>query len=258
VTSAANSRNKIVEAVQLIHTSRRLVFFTGAGISTPSGVPDFRSAHSGLWEKDDPMVVASLTAFRKRPERFYAWLHPLAREIFRAQPNPAHYAIADLQKAGYGQSVVTQNIDGLHQRGGSPDVLELHGTMETITCLRCDLTYPSKDFIEPFIASRIMPTCPRCGAILKPDIVLFEEALPWETWNQAEGICEKCDLMIVVGSSLNVIPAASLPQTAAQNGAKLVVINQTPTPLDPYADVIFNEDCAEVLPEIAAQVRQPL
>jgi NAD-dependent deacetylase len=178
----AESDPAILSAARLIRDSHHLVFFSGAGISTPSGVPDFRSPATGLWEREDPMEVASLSTFHSRPERFYTWLRPLAERISQASPTPAHTSIAELQRAGYGEGVITQNIDGLHQRRGSYPVFELHGTLHTISCPRCEKTYPAQPALSLFISSGTIPICPQCGAVLKPDIVLFEEALPWDTW----------------------------------------------------------------------------
>lgn len=249
-----NDSEKITAAAQLISSAKRTICFTGAGISTPSGVPDFRSTDTGLWTKDDPMVVASLTSFHHHPERFFNWLRPLYRDISTAKPNPAHLAIADLENRGWIQAIITQNIDNLHQQAGSRNVLELHGSLETITCPACKVIYPTKEFTVPFLQDKSIPVCPRCGTVLKPNIVLFEEPLPWKIWNQAQKYCAESDLIIVVGSSLNVIPAASLPQIAVENGAGLILVNRTSTSLDTWANVRLENDCAQVLPAIARQV----
>jgi len=244
----------IEKTAGLIRSARHAVAFTGAGISTPSGIPDFRSAQTGLWEKDDPMEVASLTSFFHTPERFFNWLRPLARSCIAANPNAAHIALADLEKAGYLKAVITQNIDDLHSRAGSRIIMELHGSLRSLTCQGCHQVYSSQVYFPDFIESGIPPTCPVCHALLKPDIVLFEEGLPATTWYQAEAQARQADLMIVVGSSLTVTPAAYIPQIVVESGAKVIIINRTPTYLDKIATVRLPLDVAEVLPAIAKQV----
>jgi NAD-dependent deacetylase len=246
------SGEEIQKAGSLMKSARHAVVLTGAGISTPSGIPDFRSHGSGLWNKDNPMEVASLTAFRRRPERFFAWLRPLAAQISKALPNPAHQALADLEKVGLIKAVITQNIDGLHQAAGSQAVLELHGSAQGLTCLSCHRAYPIGQFLEELVDQGKMPYCPNCGKLLKPDIVLFEEMLPASVWQQAEVHCLQADLMLVVGSSLEVSPANGLPWAAFESGAKLIILNFTPTYLDVHASVVMHADAAEILPRLAA------
>ncbi len=241
----------IRQAGALLRSARHAVALTGAGISTPSGIPDFRSAGSGLWSKDNPMEVASLSAFRHRPERFFGWLRPLAVQIVKARPNPAHAALASLEKAGLLKVVITQNIDGLHQASGSQMVLELHGSTRSLTCLRCHKVYPSSQYLSGFVEQGVLPRCPTCASLLKPDIVLFEEMLPSGVWMEAEQHCRKADLMLVVGSSLEVSPANMLPWTALESGAQLIIVNLTPTYLDAQASVVIHADAAEILPKIA-------
>ena len=241
-------------AADIIRHSRRAVALTGAGISTPSGIPDFRSPDSGLWEHFDPFEVASLTSFRHHPETFYGWMRSLATTILEAQPNPAHFSLAALQKLGFVQTIITQNIDLLHQRAGSQNVLEVHGSLETMTCTGCYQTVKAWDFVDAFLEKSEIPHCPNCGAILKPDLVLMGEQLPAKVWLQAQQACKQCDLMIVAGSSLEVLPVAGLPMRALENGAHLILINYSPTYLDVRADVVFHEDVAEILPKIVEQV----
>jgi NAD-dependent deacetylase len=245
---------KITRAANLLRNARRVVVFTGAGISTPSGIPDFRSARTGLWEKDDPMQVASLTAFRYHPQRFFDWLHPLAASMWNAEPNPAHQALAALQKAGLVQTIITQNIDGLHQAAGSIDVIELHGSMNTLTCPKCSKQYAGRRFLASFVADKSLPHCPSDGQLLKPDIVLFEEMLPEDAWSQAELACEEANLVVVVGSSLEVWPAGQLPFTAFDHGAKIIINNLTPTGLDAQAEVLLPYDVTEAIPAIAREL----
>jgi NAD-dependent deacetylase len=241
-------------AAEIIHNSRSAVALTGAGISTPSGIPDFRSADSGLWEKYDPFEVASLSAFRYYPEKFFEWMRPLARGMQNALPNPAHVGLARLQKAGFLKTIITQNIDYLHQRAGATHVLEVHGSMQTLTCTQCYRQYAAAAFSGPYLDHGIIPHCPDCGSILKPDVILFGEQLPARTWLAAQEAVNQCDLMIVAGSSLEVLPVAGLPMRALDHGAHLIVINQTPTYIDLRADIVFSMDVAEAIPHLVRAV----
>ncbi len=244
----------IHEAVDLIHASHYTVALTGAGSSTPSGIPDFRSAGSGLWARFLPMEVASITAFRQHPDRFFEWLRPLASHMLDAHPNAAHLALAELEAAGQLQTIITQNIDGLHQRAGSKHVLEVHGTLTTLSCVGCYQQISSQGYIDRFIRRGTIPRCPECQRILKPDTVLFEEQLPAKIWLQARKAAERCELMIVAGSSLVVMPVAGLPMKALEHGAKLIIINQSSTYLDERAAVLLNGDVAEIIPALAENI----
>ncbi len=250
----AISPEAITQAANWIRSSQNAVVLTGAGISTPSGIPDFRSHTSGLWARNNPMEVASLAAFRHAPERFFEWIRPLASQIFAAVPNAAHQALASLENAGQIQTVITQNIDRLHQRAGSQNVLEVHGSVGSLTCVSCFHPYPAEDFLEPWLQTGAMPRCPQCGGILKPDVILFDEQLPVQTWRRAEKASRTADMMIVAGSSLEVMPAAALPLKALEHRARLIVINFSETYLNDRADLVFREDVAEVLPRLAAEV----
>jgi NAD-dependent deacetylase len=242
------------KAADLLRNSRLAVALTGAGFSTPSGIPDFRSKGTGLWEHDDPMEVASLTTFQNHPERFYGWIQSLSTSIWAAKPNPAHIALAKMERAGVIKAVITQNIDGLHQLAGSSNVFELHGTLRSMTCIRCRAKVDSDTVIPSFISAGTLPLCPGCQGLLKPDIVLFEEMLPDEAWGKAEQFCSSCDVILVVGSSLEVIPASRLPLRALEKGAHLILNNHSQTYLDSYADAVLREDLAEVIPALARQV----
>jgi NAD-dependent deacetylase len=241
----------IKKAASLLRSARHAIVFTGAGISTPSGIPDFRSARTGLWERFDPMEVASITSFQSRPERFYDWLRPLLQDIWRAQPNPAHLALARLESAGILKAVITQNIDALHQQAGSKRVLEVHGSLHTVTCPGCSKTYRSDQFQQQMKNDGDMPHCPGCSRILKPDITLFGEMLPANTWIEAEEHCRQADVVLVAGSSLEVWPAAALPEIGVENGARLIINNLSTTHLDPSADVLIPLNVAEAIPQIA-------
>lgn len=245
---------EISQAATLLLASKRAVALTGAGISTPSGIPDFRSTGSGLWTRYDPMEVASLRAFRYHPEKFYGWMRSLVIEIMAALPNPAHMALAQLQQAGYLETIITQNIDGLHQRANSRKILEIHGSLQTLTCTGCFLKVASSGVIQAYLDTGEIPLCPDCASILKPDVILFEEELPVHTWLRAQEACMACDLMMVTGSSLEVMPVAGLPLRALENNARLIMINQSHTYVDVRADIVLRGDVAEILPLIAAEV----
>ena len=244
----------IAQASDYIRLAKHVVALTGAGISTPSGIPDFRSQGSGLWTKYLPMEVASLTTFRTNPELFFAWLHPLASHMLLAQPNQAHHALADLEQAGILETIITQNIDALHFRGGARHVLEVHGTLNTLTCVSCYRQYSSDGIIQDYIDNMTIPRCQICNSILKPDVILFEEQLPMRTWLQAEEACKTCDLMLVAGTSLEVMPSARLPVDAMDHGARLIIVNNAATYVDIRADVILRGDVAELLPRLTREV----
>ncbi|HEY9151278.1 MAG TPA: NAD-dependent deacylase [Anaerolineales bacterium] len=241
-------------SAELFRKAKQAVVLTGAGISTPSGIPDFRSEGSGLWSRDEPLEVASMQTFRTHPEKFYAWFRPLARQIFEAVPNAAHRALAQLEKAGYIHSILTQNIDTLHQKAGATHVVELHGTMKTLSCTQCFQQVDSTPYLEPFVEQGTLPRCPHCGALLKPDVILFGEQLPQPAWFEAQRVSRTCDLMLVAGSSLEVMPVAGLPMQALDRGAHLVIINNSPTYLNVRADAAIQENVSDIIPAIAEQV----
>ncbi len=242
----------IARAADMLRQANYAVAMTGAGHSTPSGIPDFRSPDSGLWTQVDPFAVASLFAFRLRPQEFYNWIRPVARLVLEAEPNPGHYALARLEAAGLLKAVITQNIDGLHQKAGSQLVYEVHGHIREATCIRCYQIVPADSAIKEFLDDGQVPRC-ECGGVMKPNVILFGEQLPLNVLTSARQDTTACDLMLVVGSSLNVEPVADLPLMAHGHGAKLIILNYQPTHLDDRADVLIHADLAEVLPRIADQ-----
>jgi NAD-dependent deacetylase len=251
---ALASSAAIEDAAVLIRNAERGVVLTGAGISTPSGIPDFRSEGSGLWSHEEPMEVASLSTFRTAPERFFHWFQPLASQIFNAQPNRAHAALAEFERSGHVRTVITQNIDALHQKAGSKNVVEMHGTLRTVSCTNCFQKFESAPFLQPYIVTGEIPRCLSCNGILKPDVILFGEQLPQSAWYEAQRAARQCDLMVIAGSSLEVLPVARLPMQALDRGAHLIIINNTPTYLNVRADVVLLDDVATTLPEIAKRV----
>jgi len=245
---------KISKAAKIIARAKHVVALTGAGISTPSGIPDFRSAGSGLWDRVDPMVVASIWGFMEHPHAFYEWVKPLARKILDAKPNPAHHALAQLEARGKLNAIITQNIDNLHQRAGSKRVLEVHGHMREATCVRCYHLSPAEPMIEKFLADGQVPRCPECGSVMKPNVVLFGEMLPVGVMHDAEEESRTCDVMLIAGSSLEVAPAADLPLLAKKHGAQLIIVNKSATPADRHAAIVLREDVAVALPRIGQEI----
>ncbi len=242
---------QIKRAAALLRESRHAIALTGAGASTPSGIPDFRTPGSGLWERADPMEIVSAYAFRRNPQAFYDWMRPLVKMLLAAEPNAGHRALAEMEDGGYLKAVITQNIDNLHQRAGSHEVLELHGHIREATCIRCYASMPTGPLLTEFIASGQIPRCPACGGVMKPNVVLFGEQLPVTVVNAAMAHVRQADLMLVAGSSLEVMPAAHLPALVRESGGSLIVVNLTPTFIDAVADIVIHGDVADVLPLIA-------
>ncbi|MEM4818444.1 MAG: NAD-dependent protein deacetylase [Candidatus Nezhaarchaeales archaeon] len=241
---------------EMIIESKKTVAFTGAGISTESGIPDFRGPE-GLWKQIDPRLV-TIQHFRMFPEAFWHFIIERFEIIMKAQPNKAHYALAELEKIGKLSSIITQNVDGLHFKAGSKNVIELHGNMREAICMNCRATVPMEEALKMAKRNHYLPLCKSCGGILKASVVLFNEPLPEEAIKRAIHESRTCDLMLVVGTSLQVYPAAYMPAIAKQRGAKLAIINMEPTPLDDGADVVIHAKAGEVLPVIVRIVKEKL
>ncbi len=244
----------ILHAAQLIRAARHAVALTGAGISTASGIPDFRSRESGLWQNADAIEVASIFGFRRHPQTFYDWMRPLARRVLDASPNAAHNALARLEAEGFLTGLITQNIDMLHAQAGSKNVFEIHGHMRKVTCIECYTEYDARPIIERFLEDGRVPRCSRCQGVLKPNVILFGEQLPVRALFAAQQAARRCDLMLIVGSSLQVAPAGDMPLIARQHGANLIVINYDDTHVDRQAAIRFQDNAADILPRIAAAV----
>jgi|TARA_B100000959_G_scaffold227792_1_gene242864 NAD-dependent deacetylase len=227
---------------------KKIAFVTGAGISQESGIPTFRGK-GGLWRNHDAMKLATIDAFYENPKLVWEWYNERRENIFSVSPNQGHKAIADLEK--YVKVVIlTQNIDGLHQKAGSSEVLELHGSIVKIKCTVCDF----KDEIMTKF-SEIPPLC-KCGNILRPDVVWFGESLPEEIWKHAIVQASQCDMMIIAGTSLVVSPANTLPIYAKQNNAYLIEINPEKTEMSSEMDLIINDTSANVLPKIVSMFKE--
>lgn len=237
------------ELADRLKSATHRVVLTGAGASTESGLPDFRSKE-GLWKNVDPMKLASMTALRRNPVEFYQFYRYRLSKLRDAFPNPVHTGLAAWQRAGLVQALVTQNIDGLHQLGGASDVIEVHGSLRECACLRCERRFSSA-LIDVDVSSEAdIPGCPECGGILKPGVVLFEEQLPLDEIERAWDSAERADLFIVIGSSLEVGPVNQLPAVAAANGADLAIINLEPTHLDGRARWVIRDRAAHAVLEI--------
>jgi NAD-dependent deacetylase len=243
----------IQQAAELLAGARSGVALTGAGVSAESGIPTFRGA-GGLWTHYDPVKVASIDNFLRDPAAYWSVAKERGPAVLAAQPNPGHHAIAALEKAGHLIAVVTQNTDGLHQDAGSRRVIELHGSGRTVQCLDCGARERRAD-VQARLGSEMPPRCRMCGGIfLKPTVVLFGEPMPIPAVEEAFALAKAADVMLVVGSSLVVYPAAHVPLAAVESGAALIVVNAEPTPFDRLARVVIHGRSGEILPELAAMM----
>lgn len=246
----------IATIAKWLHNAQHPVAFTGAGISTPSGIPDFRSPSSGMWEAVDPMKVASIYGFRHNPQAFYDWVRPLTSLTIQAKPNAAHLALFRLEEMNKLEAIVTQNIDMLHTKAGNSTIYELHGHMREATCINCFHIYDGKPILEKFLDDGKVPHCPECNGVIKPNVILFGEQLPIIQLQNAKKAARNSDFMLVVGSSLEVAPASDIPVIAKHNGAKVVIVNLEPTVMDNIADMVIHGDAADILPAIVQSLEQ--
>jgi NAD-dependent deacetylase len=238
---------------ELIRESSCTVALTGAGISVPSGIPDFRTPGKGLWEKVDPMEVAHIDAFRRDPARFWSFYRQRLEALSGVEPNPAHRALAELERRGLLAAVITQNIDTLHLRAGSERVIEVHGSIRTASCQRCGRSFPLARVGELF-APEGVAICPDCDGAVKPDVVLFGELLPERALAEAEALASRAELMLCVGSSLEVYPVAGLPSVTLARGGRLAILTQGPTPYDQDAAIRMGGDVVEELDSLLAAI----
>jgi NAD-dependent deacetylase len=248
---------KIERLAQLIIESKKVIVFTGAGISTESGIPDFRGP-GGIWSKYDPENFTIQKFLSSPAARKTIWMMSAESGLLtEAEPNPAHYAIAELYQLSKLDCVITQNIDNLHQKAGVPadKVFELHGNTRWAVCLSCRRRFPMPEILQKIKDGVEVPDCPDCQGILKPDAVLFGEALPQEILREATRRSQNCDLFIIIGSTLVIYPAAYMPTYAREAGARLAVVNLTPTPLDHYATVVIQGEAGKIMPKVIERVR---
>ena len=243
-TAGATAAGQLAE---LIRSAGSVVALTGAGISVPSGIPDFRSPRTGLWANVDPMEVAHIDVFRRQPERFWQFYGDRFATLGDREPNDAHRALVALERAGRLDAVITQNIDMLHRKAGTEALVEVHGSIATASCPRCGGAWPAEAVRARLGADEHgIPRCD-CGAPLKPDVVLFGEYLPPEALDRAQALCEGADLLLCVGSSLEVYPVAGLPLLTRRAGGQVAIITQGPTPHDAIASVRLDGDVVQEL-----------
>lgn len=246
----------IEEAVRLIARSRFMIAFTGAGISAESGVPTFRG-FNGLWRKYRPEELATPEAFRRDPQtvwEFYRWRMNLIR---KAKPNRAHHALAELERMGIIKAVITQNVDDLHREAGTENLIELHGNIFRIRCTSCGYRENLKESgrLDGFLVERDLPRCPECGSLLRPDVVWFGEPLPGKVLNEAFRLAEKADLILVIGTSGVVYPAAYIPRIVKENGGSVIEINTEESGITPFAEIFLRGRAGEVMGELMKKIR---
>jgi NAD-dependent deacetylase len=238
---------------KLIAGSACTVALTGAGVSVPSGIPDFRTPETGLWENVDPMEVAHIDVFERDPARFWAYYRPRFHALGEKRPNRAHEVLAELERRGLVEGTITQNIDRLHRAAGSGNVVEVHGSIETSACTGCDRSYEIVEVDALFDADGVA-VCSECGGPVKPDVVLFGELLPAEAMASAQELAEQAELMLCVGSSLAVHPVAALPALTLESGGRLAIVTKGPTPYDGDAELKLDGEVDEELGAVLAAV----
>jgi NAD-dependent deacetylase len=236
----------------LLRERQPCVVLTGAGISTESGIPDFRSP-TGIWAEYDPMEYATIDAFRRDPVKVWEFYALRFDVLTRAEPNAGHVALAELEARGLVHALVTQNIDGLHERAGSRGVIEVHGSIRTASCLACGDRMPLAEVVAA-LRDAPAPPCRRCGEIVKPDVVMFGELLPAEAIDRAVDLAERAGLLLVVGSSLEVYPVAGLPETTVSSGGSLAIVNRGPTPFDGLASVRIDGAAGSTLSAVVEEL----
>ena len=240
-TRAPSARASVARLAELVRSADSVVALTGAGISVPSGIPDFRSPGTGLWEKVDPMEVAHIDVWRRDPGRFWGFYGERFASLRDKQPNGAHRALVELERRELLDGVITQNVDMLHRRAGTRELVEVHGSIAESRCLACGARFELEEARDSLAAHGGVPPCD-CGEPLKPDVVLFGEMLPTEALERATALAAGADLLLCVGSSLEVHPVAALPDLCLRTGGRLAIVTQGPTPYDADAEVKLEGD----------------
>ena len=251
ISEAQQASNAAAELAELIRSSEHVVALTGAGISVPSGIPDFRTPGKGLWAKVDPMAVATIDAFHRDTKHFWDFYRPRFHDLADREPNPAHEALAELERRGLLKGVITQNIDRLHRKAGSKNVIEVHGSIATSSCTSCGASFPLEE-VERLFDEDGIATCTGCVGKVKPDVVLFGELLPAEAIARAEELCSNADLLLCVGSSLEVHPVAGLPSVTLAHGGRIAIITKSSTPYERDAVIRMSGDVADELQAVLA------
>jgi NAD-dependent deacetylase len=242
---------EVERLAELLGQSRRAVALTGAGVSVPSGIPDFRTPETGLWANVDPMEVAHIDVFERDPERFWSYYRPRFSALGDKEPNRAHAALAELERRGLIEGVITQNIDRLHRAAGSENVIEVHGSIETSSCTACATAFELGE-VDDLFDGRGVAICSSCGGAVKPDVVLFGELLAESTMARATELAERADLMLCVGSSLVVHPVAGLPRLTLGGGGRLAIVSKGATPYDDVAELKLTGEVDEELDGLVA------
>jgi NAD-dependent deacetylase len=247
----AGTTGSVERLAALIRGSGCTVALTGAGVSVPSGIPDFRTPETGLWEKVDPMEVAHIDVFDRDPARFWSYYRPRFQTLGEVRPNRAHEALAELERRGLLEGVVTQNIDRLHRAAGSQNVVEVHGSIETSSCRGCGTEFRIEQ-VEGLFDAAGVARCAACGGAVKPDVVLFGELLPEEAIARAQELAARAELMLCVGSSLVVHPVASLPALTLETDGRLAIVTKSPTPYDDEAELKLDGEVDQELSAVLA------
>ncbi|MFW9820908.1 MAG: NAD-dependent deacetylase [Candidatus Thorarchaeota archaeon] len=255
-TSKQKEKESVRKAAKLLLNSNYSIVLTGAGISTESGIPDFRG-DSGIWKKYKPEIYGSFQSFLADPSKFWKMAEKIAPTLFDAKPNPGHYAIAELENLNIIKAVITQNVDELHQKAGNIIVYEVHGSVNRFTCLGCRASYTKEQIMRKLKKEKkSTPGCNYCGAPLKPSVVLFGEGLPnFEKYMSIE-LAKKSDVMLIAGSSLSVAPICDLPLYTLSEGGKLIIVNDESTDLDERAEVVINNKTGIILPLIVEEIKK--
>ena len=249
---------KLAILAQLIIDLNNIVALTGAGMSTESGIVDFRSPGTGLWEKVDPYEFASINTYMANTSKNLEFMLEIGRTIFRARPNRGHKALTKLQKIGKLRGVLTQNIDRLHHKAHTKNIVEFHGNAYEAKCMSCGQIYEITTMVNQVIKGQSTPSCEKCSGLLKPNTIFFGEPLESETLQAADEMISKCNLLLILGSSLVVYPVAFYPQKILSKGAKLAIINIQETDMDSAAEVVIHEKIGDVLPKVISLVNEKM
>jgi len=259
VTNKNSNQRKIGQVAEILSQHSPCVALTGAGLSTRSGLPDFRSPGKGLWEKLESMPasaseIMTLQGFKEHPDAFYGHFRLFLEKILSAKPNPAHFALAELEAGGYVQAIITMNGDMLHQKAGSQNVIEMHGTVARAVCINCYQADDGPLHWQQYLKNGVIPQCHHCSGIMKPDVILTGEQLPVKMVMQAKKLLRESHVILAIGTSFSGGPVMSWIEQACEQEKKLVIINLTPTLLDSVAEVVIWADVVEVLPALASKL----
>ena len=247
---------KIRKSAELLLNSKSAIALTGAGVSTESGIPDFRG-DNGIWDKYKPEIYANINSFIKNPQKFWQMAEKVAPKLFTAKPNPGHIALAELENMDILKAIITQNIDELHQKAGAVLVYEVHGNINRFSCFGCRASYTKKQVMRKLKKEKSYPPkCDICAAPLKPSVVLFGESLPTFEIYQSQALSQKADVMLIAGSSLLVAPVCDLPAYTLREGGKLIIVNDRPTHLDEKADIVIHHKTGTILPLILQEIKK--